>query len=140
MADDPLARALAFAVLLLSVAAVAAGARRIARGQRAAVLAAPGDPSLATGSPTILYFHGDRCADCVVQERELDALLIAHPEVAIRADHAPSALSSRFRVLTVPTTVVLDGAGRARAVNYGMTGRATLEQQIAEIGRLAASA
>lgn len=140
MLDEPLARVVVFAAFLASIAVIGAAARGFAGRQRAAVLAAPADASLATGSPTILYFHGDHCGDCVVQERELDALLIAHPEVAIRADHAPSALSSRFRVLSVPTTVVLDGAGRARALNHGLASRETLEAELAELGRLEASA
>ncbi len=133
-------RGLAVVAFLAAVALVAFAARAVARAQGRRVLDTPPDPALATGAPTILYFHGDHCADCVVQERELDALLIAHPEVAIRADHAPSALSSRFRVLTVPTTVVLDGAGGARSVNYGLARRELLESQLAEVGRLEASA
>ena len=138
--SDPLSRALAVIAFVALVAVVALAARAIARAQRRRVLAGPAEPSLATGTATILYFHGDHCSDCVVQERELDAVLIAHPEVAIRADHAPSALSERFRVLTVPTTVILDGAGRARAVNYGVARRSVLEAQLAELGRLEASA
>lgn len=140
MPDDPLARLLAALAFLVLVTLGAAGARLVARRVGETVLDAPADAALATGAPTILYFHGDRCASCVVQERELDALLIAHPEVAIRADHAPSGLSARFRVLTVPSTVVLDGAGRARAVNYGLAGRDALEAQLARIPRLEASA
>ncbi len=135
-----LQRAAFVIVFLALVALLAAIARAYALRQRAAVIAADADPALATGAPTILYFHGDRCADCVIQERELDALLIAHPEVAIRADHAPSDLSARFRVLTVPTTVILDGGGRARAVNYGLTRRDVLEAQLRRLGRLAESA
>ncbi len=137
---DLAGRALAVVAFLAAVALVALVAHAVARAQRRRVLDAPPDASLATGAPTLLYFHGDRCADCVVQERELDALLIAHPEVAIRADHAPSTMSKHFRVLTVPTTVVLDGAGRARAVNYGLARRDVLESQLAEVGRLEVSA
>jgi len=122
--------AIAFIAL---VTAIAFAARRVAAARRAGVLAGPGVPELATGRPAILYFHGDRCSDCVVQERELDALLTAHPEVAIRADHAPSELSARFGVLGVPTTVVLDGGGRAHAVNYGLARRETLQGQLAAL-------
>jgi hypothetical protein len=137
---DVVERALVALAFLGLVTLVALGVRRLARRERARVLAGPADAALATGVPTILYFHGDRCSDCVVQERELDALLTAHPEVAIRADHAPSRLSARYRVLTVPTTVVLDGGGKAHAVNYGLTRRDVLEAQLAALGRLEASA
>lgn len=127
-----LTRAATALAVLGAVSLAVPVARAIAARQRGAVLATPPDPQLATGRATLLYFHGDGCADCVVQERELDLLLTAHPEVAIRADHAPSQLSARFRVLTVPTTVVLDGAGRAHAVNYGLTARSRLEDQLRE--------
>lgn len=130
---DFAARVVVAIVFLTLVAALSFGARRLASTRRARVLATPSDPELATGRPTILYFHGDRCSDCVVQERELDALLSAHPEIAIRADHAPSPLSARFGVLTVPTTVVLDGGGKAHAVNYGLARGDTLRRQLATL-------
>ncbi|HYY54020.1 MAG TPA: thioredoxin family protein [Candidatus Dormibacteraeota bacterium] len=136
MSPDVAIRALAALAFLACVALVAVAARRIVAHRRDRVLAAPAHPDLATGRLTILYFHGDRCSDCVVQERELDVILTARPEIAIRADHAPSALSRRFGVLTVPTTVVLDGAGRARAVNYGLTARDVLERQLGEVSTL----
>lgn len=130
--QETLVRAAAALALLGAVSLAVPVGRALAGRHRAAVLDGPADPSLATGRATILYFHGDNCGDCVVQERELDRLLIDHPEVNIRADHAPSPLSSRFRVLTVPTTVVLDGAGGARAVNYGLATREKLEEQLRE--------
>lgn len=138
--SDVLLRAIGAIVFLALVALATVATRRVAASQRARVLAGPADAALATGRPTVLYFHGDHCGDCVVQERELDALLIAHPEVAIRADHAPSDLSARYRVLTVPTTVVLDGAGAARAIHYGLVRRDVLERDLAEFGALEASA
>jgi hypothetical protein len=133
-------RLLAAVAFLAVVLAIAVVTRNRAAARRRRALAAPAHADLATGRPTILYFHGDHCADCVAQERELDALLSARPEVAIRADHAPGALSARFGVLMVPTTVILDGAGRARAVNYGLARRATLEKQLGLVDELAASA
>jgi hypothetical protein len=138
--QDLALRVLAAAAFLVAVALVALAARRVAAARRRRALAAPAHPDLATGRLTILYFHGDGCSDCVVQERELDALLTARPEIAIRADHAPGALSARFGVLTVPSTVILDGGGRAHAVNYGLTRRDALERQLAELSALEATA
>lgn len=138
--DEAVARAVTAGVLFATVALLGLAARAVASRRRARILAAPADPSLATGRTAILYFHGDHCGDCVAQERELDDLLGAHPEVAIRADHAPSALSARFGVLTVPTTVVLDGAGRPRAVNYGLATRDRLTAQVADVRSLSETA
>ena len=46
------------------------------------------------------------------------------------------ALSARFGVLMVPTTVILDGAGRARAVNYGIASRDALERELGQLEAL----
>jgi hypothetical protein len=42
-------------------------------------------------------------------------------------------LTQRYQVLTVPTTVVLDAMGRARAVNYGFANSAKLLEQVDEV-------
>jgi hypothetical protein len=128
--DEVLARAVVAGGLFILIVVLAFGVRRFVRWRSGRVLDAPPDASLATGAITVLYFHGDQCGDCLVQERELDRLLITYPEIAIRADHAPSALSARFGVLTVPTTVILDDEGRARAVNPGLVRLRRLEQQV----------
>jgi hypothetical protein len=49
--------------------------------------------------------------------------------------HAPTSpeLTERYSVLTLPTTVVLDETGRARAVNYGFANSAKLAKQIDEV-------
>lgn len=43
------------------------------------------------------------------------------------------ALTQRYHVLTVPTTVLLDTAGKAHAVNYGFTNAQSLLKQVDEI-------
>jgi thioredoxin-like negative regulator of GroEL len=52
--------------------------------------------------------------------------------VAVVEVDAPSEpeLAQRYAVLTVPTTVVLDGTGRAHAVNYGYAGTQRLLEQV----------
>jgi thiol-disulfide isomerase/thioredoxin len=84
--------------------------------------------------PTLLYFYTDDCAPCrlqqgpilaslqemmgdVVRFQEYDAL--AHPDVA-----------SQYRVLTVPTTVVVAPNGAVVAVNYGVTQSGKLRRQL----------
>jgi hypothetical protein len=46
---------------------------------------------------------------------------------------ASPALTQRFRVLTVPTTVILDAVGRAHAVNYGFANTQRLLEQVDEV-------
>ena len=88
--------------------------------------------------PTLLYFSSPDCVPCRTQQapilialrgllgnsvrfQEYDA--VAHPEVA-----------RRFRVLTVPTTVVIAPGGEVVAVNYGVTRAKVLERQLMEAG------
>jgi len=59
--------------------------------------------------------------------RKVDAL--AEPELA-----------DTWGVLTVPTTVVLDPSGKARAVNYGVAEASKLIEQLAQAGARAAAA
>src|SRR5687768_2696883 len=84
--------------------------------------------------PTILYFTTPSCVQCRAQQtpaierlrsyigdrlqvRQVDAL--AEPETA-----------ERFGILTVPTTVVLDAAGKVLAVNLGFASTEKLASQL----------
>src|SRR5438046_4966097 len=88
-----------------------------------------GDSVEGTGaSPSrvrILAFGSDDCRQChTVQKPALKRLLDARGDEVVVVDvDAPNApeLTRRYQVLTVPTTVVLDAAGHAHAVNYGFT-------------------
>jgi thiol-disulfide isomerase/thioredoxin len=88
--------------------------------------------------PTLLYFSSADCAPCRLRQgpilaslkqtigervhfREYDA--VTYPELA-----------NRYRVLTVPTTVVIKPGGSVLAVNYGVTQAAKLQRQLAQAG------
>lgn len=88
------------------------------------------------GRPTLLYFYSDDCAPCRLQQSPILASLrrtmgesvlfqeydaVAHPDIA-----------NRYRVLTVPTMVVIAPDGRVVAVNYGVTQSAKLQRQLAD--------
>ena len=97
-----------------------------------------GDGMERTGaSPSrvrILAFGSDDCRQChTLQAPALKRLLDARgDEVAVVDVDAPNApeLTQRYQVLTVPTTVVLDAAGQARAVNYGFAPTQRLLEQV----------
>jgi thiol:disulfide interchange protein len=81
----------------------------------------------------ILAFSSDDCVQCHrMQTPALRRVLDARPDVVVEEIDAPRApeLTHRYSVLTVPTTVVLDAAGRARAVNYGFADTQRLLEQV----------
>ena len=124
---------------LIAVALLAAAALALRVGQVrqrgylvGSVVGTPND------RPTILYFSGAACTICHTAQRPaLDRLTpaldgrVAVREVDVAEDPA---LAQQFRVMSLPTTVVIDADGRARAVNTGFAPVPTLERQLAEAG------
>jgi thioredoxin-like negative regulator of GroEL len=99
------------------------------------------EPSEAEDTPPacvrILAFASEDCHQChLLQAPVLRRVKEAHGDIVtiidIDASNAPE-LTSRYRVLTVPTTVLLDVKGKAHAVNYGFTNAQSLLKQVDEI-------
>jgi len=90
------------------------------------------------GVPQLLYFTGVACAICHAAQRPAvarvadgvgDAAVIREIDVA-----AEPALARRYRVMTLPTTVVLRPDGVVTAVNVGFAGDTVLRAQLVEAG------
>ena len=85
----------------------------------------------------ILAFSSADCRQChqlqaPALKRVLEARAAHVSVVDVDAPDDPE-LTQRYQVLTVPTTVVLDAMGRARAVNYGFANSAKLLEQVDEV-------
>ena len=85
----------------------------------------------------ILAFRSEDCQQCHrLQSPALRRLLEMHEDsvsvVDIDASGSPE-LTRRYQVLTIPTTVLLDAKGKARAINYGFANAHTLLKQVDEI-------
>jgi thioredoxin-like negative regulator of GroEL len=85
-------------------------------------------------SPTLVYFSGADCAPCRFQQqpivdslRQLMGSRIQFHEYD--ATEHPD-LAQRYKVLTVPTTVVIAPDGEVVAVNYGVTPADRLRRQL----------
>lgn len=87
-----------------------------------------------TGKPTLLWFTAEYCAPCKLQQGPIMARLaekigqvatIQQIDVAQNPD-----LAKQYKVMTLPTTVVLDHAGQVAHINYGVTDQARLEAQL----------
>lgn len=90
--------------------------------------------ALSDDRPALLYFSSENCAPCRLQQAPAIAAL--QQSMAGRArfqefdvlEHPT--LARRYRVLTVPTTVVLAACGDVVAVNHGVTRADKLQRQL----------
>ncbi|HZS14463.1 MAG TPA: thioredoxin family protein [Candidatus Dormibacteraeota bacterium] len=135
-----LAYAPLMAVALIAIAAVALRAGQ-ARQRHHLVGNVVG---YGEGRPSILYFSGAACTICHTAQRpaldrlapELHGLVdVREIDVAAQPD-----LAQRFKVMSLPTTVVIDRDGRARAVNAGFASASLLRSQLEEAGLLGLAA
>jgi len=127
-------------VALIVVIIVLAGRLFVARQRRLALAAQPltetPDENAAPSSNRVrvLAFSSADCTQChTLQQpalRQLQALLGEEIEVVeIDAPSSPE-LTRRYRILTVPSTVVLDRSGEAREINYGFANMGKLRTQV----------
>ena len=87
-----------------------------------------------TGKPTLLYFTGDYCAVCefqqspIVQQVEAklgESIVVETFDVACYPNAA-----RHYKVLTLPTTVILNPQGEVAHINYGLANQTKLEEQL----------
>ena len=127
---------LGFALALLAFGMIAYR-WMIARQMRHATALASGDPLLRgikSGVPTIVYFTTPTCVPCKTQQapalnrlrEELgDSVQVVQVDATEHPDDA-----TRWGVLSVPTTFVIDGSGTTLAVNHGVAPTEKLRQQL----------
>ena len=101
---------------------------------------APADPLLAAlrpGVPAILYFTTPTCAPCRTRQRPTIQSLLAELGDRLQVIEVNAAeqldAAQRWGVLSIPTTFVLDGEGRPRAINSGVAGLETLRGQLQQV-------
>ena len=85
----------------------------------------------------ILAFSSDDCRQChemqiPALQRVLDARGSKVSVAEVDAHNAPD-LTQRYRILTLPSTVIMDAAGRTHAVNYGFANTQLLLDQVDSI-------
>ncbi|MBA3827094.1 MAG: thioredoxin family protein [Ktedonobacterales bacterium] len=114
---------------------VVAGGRAFVGGRQRRALAAP--PLLdggTNGLVRILAFSSDTCRQCHTHQWPAVQRVLAQRvgRIVVEEVDAPSHpdLAERYRILTVPSTVVLDGDGQVRAVNYGFANTQKLLEQV----------
>ena len=139
---DSLTRLAILAGATLFVAIIVWSGRLFVEHQRKLALAAApladlpaGSRSeLARGKARILFFSSADCSQChTLQEPALRRLReLRGDEVDVVEIDAPSSpgLARRYRILTLPSTVVLNAEGEAHAINYGFATIKKLREQV----------
>jgi thioredoxin-like negative regulator of GroEL len=88
--------------------------------------------------PSVLYFTGEACTICHTAQRPALRTLAAtlDPDIEIReVDIAVEPeLARRCRVMSLPTTIVLDADGQVTDINVGFATGETLRRQLVEAG------
>lgn len=125
-----LAGVAAFAALWLAWLGVKGLLRRSVRGDRDA----RGD-----GRPALLYFSSAGCAPCRWQQAPIVDSLRRTLGDRVRFEEVDAVanpeLARRYKVLTLPTTVVVAPNGEVVAINYGVAQAGRLSEQLARAGR-----
>lgn len=126
----------AFVLAFMAVAVAAGAILRLIHLRRIA------PASEVTGLPALLFFQSESCAACPAQGRIIDQLAAQwHDRLRVEridAERDPET-AARYSVFTLPTTVVVDGEGRPRQVNYGLTDANKLGRQLENITAAGAS-
>ncbi len=93
--------------------------------------------------PSILYFTGESCTICHTAQRPALRSLAAgiDPGIAIREiDIAVEPeLARRYRVMSLPTTIVLDPSGQVTDINVGFANGEVLRRQLVDAGMTVAA-
>ena len=88
--------------------------------------------------PSILYFTGATCTICHTAQRPALRALAAglDGDIGIREIDiaAEPELARRYRVMSLPTTIVLDGQGQVTSINVGFASGDTLRRQLIDAG------
>jgi thiol-disulfide isomerase/thioredoxin len=126
---------------LIAVAVIGAAALllRAQRGGQRRLVGSVVEPARLSGRmPSILYFTGENCAICHSAQRPAlralaagldDGVDIREVDIAVEP-----ALARQYRVMSLPTIIVLDRAGQITDINVGFTSGEALRRQLVGAG------
>jgi len=84
--------------------------------------------------PKLLYFASAACSHCLAQEKIIGQVLKEYKssEIMLKkysVENHP-ALARQWRVITLPTTILLSDNGEVKHINNGLTSLTTLRTQL----------
>ncbi len=88
--------------------------------------------------PSVLYFTGEACTICHTAQRPALRALAASIDPGIEIREIDIAvdpeLARRYRVMSLPTTIVLDAEGQVTEINVGFATGEILRRQLVDAG------
>ena len=91
-------------------------------------------PSWQPGKQAIVYFTNDSCHECEkLQKPALNLLEATDTQIFTINASLDKTLASYYKILTVPTTIILDNYGEAQFMNHGYTNDKILSSQLEQI-------
>jgi thioredoxin-like negative regulator of GroEL len=88
--------------------------------------------------PSILYFTGEACTICHTAQRPALRALAAAIDPAIEIREIDIAvepdLARQYRVMSLPTTIVLGPSGQVTGINVGFANADVLRRQLVDAG------
>ena len=133
-------------IAALVIAGAALGLRAQGRRQQHLIgrVVVPVEPGADRSAPSVLFFTGEACTICHTAQRPaLETLVAVLPDrVAVREiDIAQEPdLARRYRVMSLPTTIVLDAAGEVTAINTGFASVERLRDQLSQVAAVPVAA
>jgi thioredoxin-like negative regulator of GroEL len=130
-----LERLVVVAFVVTAALAVSLVVRTLARRRMVAAAERPLPAALLSRlpgrDPAIVYFYGPHCGTCRQQASVLDQIAASGSVPVVRVDAAREpAIADALAVLTVPTTVIVDGQRQVRVINPGFRSDQALAAQL----------
>lgn len=92
--------------------------------------------AIDTGQPRLLYFRSETCGVCPTQSRIIEGLTGQFGGrlrvETVDVQHDPD-MAARYGVFSLPTTILIDGGGRVRQINYGLADASKLGRQLSAL-------
>jgi thioredoxin-like negative regulator of GroEL len=125
-------------LIALAVVGAAAFVLRVQRGGQRELLGSVVETRMQRQLPSILYFTGVNCTICHTAQRPALRMLAAGLGEAIEIREVDvavePALARQYRVMSLPTTIVLDPSGQVTEINVGFASGDTLRRQLVDAG------
>ncbi len=125
-------------LIALAVVAGVALLLRAQRGGQRELVGSVIETRLQRQLPSILYFTGVNCTICHTAQKPAlrtlaaglgEAIEIREVDIAVEP-----ALARQYRVMSLPTTIVLDPSGQVTDINVGFASGETLRRQLVDAG------